>query len=130
MKPARSRGGWHPRTTKSRAKSPFPLYAPGSPATYKERECSLGVSPRSGDRPVPARARADPLVHCPGPLVSGRGPEALEVTRRQLLKAAAAASFASRAASWAVRPPAAFPQVSSDPASVATLEALPAPLIA
>src|SRR5206468_12435454 len=64
--------------------------------------------PRSVDRPGPARARADPRVHCPGPLVSGRGPEALEVTRRQLLKAAAAAAFA---------------QVSSDPATVATLEA-------
>src|SRR5439155_24279886 len=71
----------------------------------------------------------DPLVHCQGPLVSGRGPEALEVTRRQLLKAAAAAALEWRAARWAVRPPAAFAQVSSDPATVATLEAFADTLI-
>jgi len=61
--------------------------------------------------------------------VSGRGPEALEVTRRQLLKGAAAAALAWRAARWAVRPPAAFAQVSSDPATVATLEAFADTLI-
>ena len=60
--------------------------------------------------------------------MSARGLEALEVTRRQLLKAAAAA-VVWRAAPWAVRPPAALAQVTGDPATVATLEAFADTLI-
>ncbi|HYB99572.1 MAG TPA: DUF5987 family protein [Candidatus Limnocylindrales bacterium] len=54
----------------------------------------------------------------------------MNLTRRQLLKAVAAAAVAWKAAAWPVRPPAAFAQAApDDPAIVPTLEAFADTLI-
>jgi hypothetical protein len=53
----------------------------------------------------------------------------LRITRRQLLKTAAAAALAWKAAPWPVRAPAAFAQVPPDPLTVPTLEAFADTLI-